>query len=274
MSEAVEVKGMVLSALPYREYDKRITLLTCERGKITVFANGARKPSSQMAAVTQPFVMGTFSVYPGRGTYNLKGFTPGQYFEEMSRDIENTVYGSYFLELASYYTKENEDGTQTLNLLYVTFRALLRGTPGRDGIRRIFELRMAYENGFFPGTTICSACGKALTGPGGEGGYFLPWEHGIYCRSCMERRKEEYKLRLKEQGGVHKREIELSPAVLSAMDYIVRGNLKDLYYPEYDPAALEKIGEVMEVFRESLGKTHFRSLDVLDQLKELSLPGR
>ena len=266
MKEAVEVKGMVLSALPYREYDKRMTLLTCEHGKITVFATGARRPSSQMAAATQPFVMGTFSLFPGRGTYNLKSFTPGYYFEEMSRDIENTVYGSYFLELASYYAKEEEDGTAALNLLYVTFRSLLRGMPGRDAVRRIFELRMAYENGFFPGTLHCSGCGRPLCETENGEAFYLPWEHGIYCPDCMQKRKEEYLRRLKEEGGVHQREVRLSSDVLKTMNFIMTGSLKELYFPEYDSSVLVKIGEVMEQFREGMGKTHFKSLDVLGQL--------
>lgn len=74
MIEATAVTGMVIASSPINEYDRRVVLLTKERGKITAFARGARRQYSPMLASTQLFCLrylpgdrGTKCLYADRG---------------------------------------------------------------------------------------------------------------------------------------------------------------------------------------------------------------
>lgn len=147
MRELIEQTGMVIKSTSVGEYDKRLVILTRERGKITAFARGAKRPGSRLMAPSRPFAFGTFRLYEGREAYSLQDVEISRYFEELSQDMEAACCGQYFLELADYYSRENLDGSAMLLLLYQSLRALLKPSIPNRLVRRIFELKAMAING-------------------------------------------------------------------------------------------------------------------------------
>ena len=147
MRETTNLTGMVLKETPVGEYDRRLVILTRERGKITAFARGAKSPGNVLLAVSRPFVFGQFKLFEGREAYSLQGAEISNYFAEISADMEAACYGSYFLEFADYYCRENVDGTEMLLLLYQSLRALLKPALPDSLVKLVFELRAMVANG-------------------------------------------------------------------------------------------------------------------------------
>ncbi len=150
MSEPLKLTGMVLSSMPMGEYDKRLVILTKERGKLAAFARGARRTASPLLAPCNPFSFGSFVLYEGRNSYTLVQADISNYFMELKEDFEGTCYGIYFMEVADYYTRENLEAGAMLNLLYVSLKALSNKSLDNELVRCVYEMKAMILNGEYP----------------------------------------------------------------------------------------------------------------------------
>ncbi len=151
MQEYITVTGIVLKQSPVGEYDRHISLLTKERGKISAFARGARKPGNKLAAAAAPFSFGRFKLYEGRSSYTLAEADIQNYFEKLRSDYEGACYGMYFAEVADYYTRENSDEREMMKLFYQSLRALCTESLPNQLVQCVFECKAIAVNGEFPG---------------------------------------------------------------------------------------------------------------------------
>lgn len=246
MSDLITVQGVVISAMPIGEYDKRIVLLTRERGKISAFAKGARRVNSPFMAAAEPFVFGSFTLYEGRSSYNLNQVNVTHHFMELAAMQPGIYYGYYFLELADYFGREGIDEREMMNLLYVTVKALLNPHVEDALVRCIFELRTMAEQGYCPEITSCSICGKNESL---QEIFFSQENHGILCSSCA--------------AGV-RNSVRISDAALYAMRYIVSAPMGKLYTFTVSPEVLEELERIIHTYMGNNTDKKFKSLEILN----------
>lgn len=245
MREQLMLTGVVLSAMPVGEFDKRVVLLTRERGKITAFARGARRQNSSLLAASNPFVFGRFFFYEGRSAYSLVQAEVLHYFHEIARDLEGTCYGSYFMEFADYYARENNPEVQMVNLLYVSLKALLNPRLPQELIRYIFELKTMVLNGEYPEVFCCNHCGKKERLVG-----YAPEKNGLVCQACA--------------SSVSGKILPLKEASIYALQYVVSAVVEKLYTFTLSGEVFQEFRAVVDSFRKRYIEKSFKSLEILE----------
>lgn len=248
MGANLSVTGLVLSAMPMGEYDKRITLLTKERGKITAFARGARRPNSQLLAATNPFCFGEFELFEGRSTYTLSKATISNYFRELAMNPEAACYGFYFLEFADYYCQENNDEREMLKLLYQSLRAL--ESPAYDNrlVRAIFELKALAINGEAPNVFSCLKCGGKE-----QIAYFSVRRGGALCEECRKEVPDA---------------IRIEESTMYTLQYVISSSIEKLYTFSVSNQVLLELQKIMHEYMHVYVGHSFKSLKILDEAEQ------
>lgn len=250
MSDLITVQGVVISAMPIGEFDKRIVLLTRERGKISAFAKGARRLNSPFMAAAEPFVFGVFTLYEGRTSYNLNQVSVTHQFMELAAMQPGIYYGYYFLELADYFGHEGTDEREMMNLLYVTVKALLNPKIDDALVRCVYELRTMAIQGYCPELSRCVECGTEEI-PEGEA-FFSQEHHGILCRTCA----------VGVRGAVR-----MSASALYAMRYMAGAPLNKLYSFTVSGEVLAELERIIHTYTEKNTDRRFKSLQILEVMK-------
>ena len=73
------------------------------------------------------------------------------YFEKLRADITAACFGSYFMEILQYVTRENNDETALLMLAYQSLRALESDSFDNRLVRAVFEIKAVMLEGEYPG---------------------------------------------------------------------------------------------------------------------------
>lgn len=245
MREPFKVTGIVLSVYPIGENDRRLTILTKERGKVQVFARGCRKPNHPLFGVSQPLVFGEFMIVEGRSFTYLNSAEGKEYFPWLKKELDSIYYSTYFAELAEYFTVEGMDERNILNLLFVTFQAMKKKLVPFSLIRRIYEYKILQFYGISLECFRCLSCGKE------EELVTLSVENGgMYCRDCGSQ--------------IHGNPVE--PAVLYTLQFVSAAPLSRLYTFTLKESVFLEFQWIVKQFFRIHAEHRFLSAEMLDEL--------
>ncbi len=247
-ADTVTLTGIILKTSPVGERDRRVVLLSKERGKISAFAKGARRQDSQLLGTVQQFSFGSFRVIAGRGSYyQIIGAEIQNYFTELRDDLVKICYGTYFCELADYYTRENLPAMEMMKLLYQSLRALSVPSLPMRLVRYIYELRMIQLNGEAPQVFHCVKCGSEE-----HLHVFSCREGGLLCADC--------------QAG-HPDSLPVSDSAVYTMQFILATPIEKLYTFTVAEDVLEELRQVMGHYYDMYVDAKFKSLEMLEGME-------
>ena len=86
-----KISGVVLKESNMGDFDKMLTILTPNFGKISCVAKGARRPRSALLAGSQIFCFGEYLMYKGTSTYHINSVEPIEVFYNIRTDLDKLI---------------------------------------------------------------------------------------------------------------------------------------------------------------------------------------
>ncbi len=245
MSEPQKIKGIVVRTAALGDNGKMLTVLSKERGVISVAAKGVKSLKNPSAAAANPLCLSDMVVKPRGDIYTLASADVSESFYPLRESVETLSYGIYFANLAAMCVGAENPAPEELSLLLNTLYILSRHPDRARVIRVVFEMRLCETEGIAPSIGQC-VCG-------GEGDYFDISEGECVC-------------------ALHKTEssVKISRRASSVMSYILESDLKTALSFDTPKEVSGEIADIMERFmRFQLGRMP-KSLEYLKSIERNS----
>jgi len=153
-------KGIVIKSIDYKESDKILTILTFEKGKITVIAKGVKKVRAKLSHATRLLYCGNFEIIEAKNRKILTDASIIADYTNISSDLKKFYYAAHYVEIASMAVMEEQPDEDVVRLLLNTLYMLAKDKVEMKLLTVLYEMRMVALNGFAPNMDSCTLCGK------------------------------------------------------------------------------------------------------------------
>lgn len=224
----IKVNGVILVENNMGDFDKMLTMLTPNLGKIGCSARGARRPKSLLLAGTQFLCFGEYMLFKSGESYSMNSCETIEMFYNIRTDLDKLTYATYITKIVNDVTTENQNSYHTLKLFLNTLYVISETDKDLDFVTSVFKLRLLKIIGFSPNIRECTSCRtkENLT-------HFSFRDNGFKCRACA-----------KQDTGA----VEMSEATQNAIKYIMMVDAKKIFGFELSEKGRKELEIVANIY--------------------------
>ena len=224
----IKVNGIIIAENNMGDFDKMLTILTPNLGKIGCSAKGSRRPKSLLLSGTQFLCFGEYMLFKGSDHYTMNSCETIEMFYNIRTDLDKLTYASYITKIINDVTTENQNTINTLKLFLNTLYMISETDKDLDFITSVFKLRMLKILGFAPNTRECVCCKSKE-----NLNHFSIIDNGFKCSSCS-----------KQDTG----SINMSDPTRNAIMYIMTADPKKIFSFELSENCMKELELIANIY--------------------------
>ena len=226
--KTVKTKGIIIAEKVMSDFDKMLTILTPNMGKIECVAKGSRGPKSLLMAGTQFLCFGDYMLYKGGENYSMNSCETIELFYNIRTDLDKLKYAVYITKIINDVTTENQNNYKILQLYLNTLYVISNTNKDLEFVTSIFRLRLLSIIGYRPEIEECKTCKEKenLT-------KFSIRDNGFKCTAC---------------GKQDKGAIDMSETTKDAIRYIILSDAKKIYSFQVPKESIEELKIISKLY--------------------------
>lgn len=175
--------GIVLRTVDYRDNDRILTVLSRERGLITVTSRGCRKQGSRLAMMSNQFCCGEMELNSRGGKLSLASADLLQSFYPIRESYEQLLSATRIIKLTEKACEPEIANEPLFVLLYNALSLIAYSDNDPLDVELCFIAKNLKLSGYSPVLTRCVKCGRDLRDRSTV--RFSNASGGAVCESCV-----------------------------------------------------------------------------------------
>lgn len=226
--KTVKTKGIIIAEKIMSDFDKMLTILTPNMGKIECVAKGSRRPKSLLMAGTQFLCFGEYLLYKGGENYSMNSCETIELFYNIRTDLDKLKYAVYITKIVNDVTTENQNNYKVLQLYLNTLYVISNTDKDLELVTSIFRLRLLSIIGYRPEIRECKICKEKekLT-------KFSIKDNGFKCEACG-----------KQDTGA----INMNETTKDAIRYAILADAKKIYSFQVPQESIEELKIISKLY--------------------------